>query len=751
MNVSVKYYLRTIAVIVLICVLLPLGACKSLQEVADDDGTKYREAEDAQRAAFQSTTIALEGMLLNETGLPVAGARVQAGDQSVTSDSQGKFYFSGLSRLNRLLSITAAGYREELLPVYLNRPVFESEVRMLPVYLAPAAADEARMLFAGDTSFARRFLDPTDLTLRNQVPADHPDALIQASDPLPGSKGVLQFVRPYFQEADFSSINFETPVLVDPSKPHWDKDYAYFTLPASLPALTWLGVDYVCLGNNHVYDYLGFGLRSTLNYLDAAGIPYSGAAMNSEDAFRAYRKGVKGHNYAFLGATSISGRKHPISYVATETKGGAADLTLTQDVKDAIQREWTAGYTPIIQLHGGDEYSFWPTEYIFQRMKLVSRNGAALVLSHHPHAAQGVGYLEGVVNIYGLGNFAFDQDRLETFFGLLARVDMKGDTVHRVRLLPIYLEDYRPRPVSDRLAALMLRRVGEFSGDNVLLYPYNSQGWVAWGNYTGSVAEATRKIDVDITVPASGVTVVDLREYAATGESLRHVGGLPPGAVVRVGRDIMWYGDCEDFDTDEELFDMNRWDITNESVLSTVSRAYRGVSGISSIRAATHLGDSVIPFRQRIRVMGDELDLPNKDLSLFGYHQGEGAGAIAVVARFHASIEDLAFGEETVYTHPGGTFGWEAFWSDIHMPADDPSKLGDPAANPRAVRLFFRHSPPAAGCGIAAFDEIAVINWEEQIGNESLLKVPHARDFLKVQASPGTVRLRLTFISHQPR
>ena len=51
-----------------------------------------------------------------------------------------------------------------------------------------------RMLFGGDVSLGRRFLDPTDQTPRDRVPQDHPDALIRVSDPLPGTKAVLRSI-----------------------------------------------------------------------------------------------------------------------------------------------------------------------------------------------------------------------------------------------------------------------------------------------------------------------------------------------------------------------------------------------------------------------------------------------------------------------------------------------------------------------------------------------------------------------------
>ena len=148
--------------------------------------------------------------------------------------------------------MSRAGYQKEIVPIALRVALTVAEVTIPPFSLIADDANNIRFLFGGDTSFARRFLDPPEVTPANEIPADNPDALILASDPEPGSREVVQYIRPYYQNVDFGVLNFESPVTDDPSTPHLTKSYKYFSLIESLPALTWLGVDYVSLGNNHV-------------------------------------------------------------------------------------------------------------------------------------------------------------------------------------------------------------------------------------------------------------------------------------------------------------------------------------------------------------------------------------------------------------------------------------------------------------------------------------------------------------------
>ena len=296
------------------------------------------------------------------------------------------------------------------------------------------------------------------------------------------------------------------------------------------------------------------------------GIASSGAGSNATEAFGAYHAVFNGTRYAFLSMNSIDGSDHKILYVATDDKSGSANLKDSPAVNASIRREFTAGNIPIVQVHGGDEYTYEPAGYIRERMNQVTGAGAALVVSHHPHIAQGVEVMNGVVVIQGLGNFAFDAERLETELGLLARVDMNGASVRSVRLIPVYLENSTPRPVSGRAADVLLRRVGEFSRNSSYpVYPYNGQGVVTLGADT-TMAE-DRTIRVNVTIPESGPTVLDLRQLAADDESLAEAKDELPLTSAQVGRDLMLFGDFEDWGVDGETGSPNTgtWRATRRS------------------------------------------------------------------------------------------------------------------------------------------------------------------------------------------
>ncbi len=699
----------------------------------------------------EDQTITLSGVVLSEQSQPLSGMTVNVANQSVMTDDLGFFQLNSLARHNQLLTVSNPSYRDEIIALHLLKAQDVSQLRLNPIIMSSIEERPTRFVFGGDSSFGRRYIDPDESTPRNQLPDDDPGALVSVSDPVPGSQAVVQYIRPIFLNADWSVVNLETPVTSNTSTPHEQKDFAFFTLPDSMQALNWLGIDYVSLGNNHLYDYLDIGIVDTISTLTASGIHYSGAGLNSEQAYQSHRQIINGADYSFLSMTSVSGSKHEINYVASENKGGAADLRDHDALADALQLDLANNSIPIAQLHGGKEYTFEPTENFMRHIEFSVAAGAKLVVGHHPHVAQGVGLIDDVVTIHSLGNLIFDQARLETMLGLVARVDMDEDQVKEVRFYPIYTDNFIPKLISGDLANRFLRRIGEFSNAyGALVYPYNHQGWVTFDS--NEVAAIDRVVTTNFTIPSTGVTVVDLRQLADSTESLLSVTSDNNEISIQIGRDILNHGDFEDWDIDDAGLVASRWDSSNASSQICSDNTYKGSAALCSTRSSRNSSDSVISFRNRVRVMGESTGEPNDALSLFTYIYGENAGEIKIVSRFHASVGDLTFGEEDSLKHPGGTFDWQAVMADVHMPIDSVSDINDVENNPRALRLFIRQSPPNRGDSLAIFDEFAVINWEEQvvIGQENNLITPHARDFLRVEGAPGEYHLSLKFRKYQP-
>ena len=419
--------------------------------------------EEPYQAVYYETPIELRGVVTGPDGAPLAGATVSAQGLTTTTLPDGTFTLSGLTRRTSFATFEAEGHRQESVAVWLHQPLAEDTLDVGTVSLAADTEDVARFLFTGDVSLGRRFLSsepPID-----RVPPDDPDALITVSDAARTTGPILAGMRPYLQAADFASINLETVVTDEPDTPFEQKPYVFFTLPGSLDALTAAGVDYAALANNHMYDYLEKGVVDTLEHLTARDLPHSGAGATPDAAFAPYRTTVRGADYSMISVCSIDGSQYPILFVADEEKGGAAYAWDSDRFSAVLAAERAAGRVPVVNIHTGSEYTELPVESSHGRMLFAAEAGAALVIAHHPHVPQGLQWHGGSLIAHSLGNFIFDQERLETVLGLLVRVDMRGDAVAGARAIPVYLENFVPRAIAGPLADVFLRRIAQAVAD----------------------------------------------------------------------------------------------------------------------------------------------------------------------------------------------------------------------------------------------------------------------------------------------
>jgi hypothetical protein len=719
------------------------------------------EAERTFQREYSATPIAVRGRVIARDGTPVPGAPVELADAQIETDADGRFEFRDVPRKNAALVVRADGFRVERIPLHLMLALHEAELAVPPVLLFPAG--DVRLLFGGDVQLGRRYVDTAEDNAPTEFPPDDPDALITATDPEPGTRAITSFLRPRLLDADFVSANLETVVTDTPSTPDTDNTFLFFTLPGSIPALSWAGIDYVSLGNNHIYDYLDDGLRDTLDALDAHGMPHSGAGLDVEEAFRAHRRDIGEHPYAFLSMVSIEGIPFRNQTGATETRSGAADLNDDERIRAAIDREREAGYVPIAALHTGYEYTESPPDaYTLERMNFVAASGAALVVSHHPHVPQGFHYHDGILVAESLGNLIFDQERIETLFGLVFSVDMRGEQVLNAEARGVFIEDFVPKELAGYAQDHFERRIATPTNpESALVVPYDGGVFVAEPGSDFDFVVEERELELDVAVGDEGFGVMDLRPELLPGESLAAITAASASALsARAGRDLLVFGDMEDGDVDDEVMEPSIWYTTGlDRAVSSYPcqlHVYRGAVALCSIRTARSTTEATISIRNRVRVLGDKLNLPEKDLTLLAYASGDNAGPVRVEVTYHASFGEKDFGSEEPARLSGGSYPYRPILEDLAMPADlpefprNPEDPYDPVLrteNPRSFRVFFHHAAPERGAGVFRVDDVAVITWQHAIeldGTE--LVTPNVHDFVRVEGEPGdhtlSVKLR---------
>jgi len=401
----------------------------------------------------------ITGRILAESGEALAGAVVQLGQTSASSDASGRFTLIVNPAEIYMLRYSAENHfpmvhSYSALDFAWQQETPPAETVIVPdVTLVELSEGRIMLAFGGDTMMGRRF----------SKPAAGDPVLIREEHRAADTVALLQYIRPYLELADYTSVNLETQVMDAQPEQNAPKSFVFYTPPESLHALKVSGVDYVTLGNNHTYDYLAEGLESTIEALDASGLAWSGAGMTETESLKPYRVEIGGNPMSFLGYVGWTGNFSP-NQVAQGTEKGGAGYGTTENIHNAVRGEAAQGYLPVIQYHGSREYTDEPTLVTESRLKQSIDDGAVLAIAHHPHIVQGFEIYNGKLIAWSLGNFMFDQFHYATKRSYLLYVWMDRDRLHRAEVMPLRIKGYVPMPATDTERLSILKRVNELSG-----------------------------------------------------------------------------------------------------------------------------------------------------------------------------------------------------------------------------------------------------------------------------------------------
>lgn len=258
----------------------------------------------------------------------------------------------------------------------------------------------------------------------------------------------LKKVKPVFSKDDITIVNFEG-TLTD-SNDRQDKTFT-FKGPAKYAKILKKGsVEVVTLANNHSYDFGEQGFSDTKKTLKKNKIKY---CYKSTIAY----KTVKGVKVAFIGYSQLDG-------------DGEAE------VKAAIKKAKKKKAKIIIcNFHWGIERDYYPTEEQKSLGRYAIKQGADLVIGHHPHVLQGVEKYKGRYIVYSLGNFCFggnmdpeDKDTMifqQTFYVKKGKLQKKNDA----KIIPCslsgvsYTNDFQPKILKGKAKKNLLSKMRDYS------------------------------------------------------------------------------------------------------------------------------------------------------------------------------------------------------------------------------------------------------------------------------------------------
>jgi poly-gamma-glutamate synthesis protein (capsule biosynthesis protein) len=326
--------------------------------------------------------------------------------------------------------------------------IFASE--SLSPQLSPPATNETFTLFAaGDIMLGRGV---GELIERN------------------GPEYPFQVMQPIISKADIAFANLESPITPNGQLVHPRNRMIFSAKPIAVRGLVYAGFDVLSVANNHATDFGIQSLTDTLEILHQNGIMSCGGGRSYEEAHQPALIEVKGIKVAFLAYNEVPG-----SIRAKSGQGGVAwaDISMAQkDVKEARK----VADVVIISMHMGKEYvdfpqGFYQRRFVMDFAHAVIEAGADIVLGHHPHTPQGIGFYKSKLIAYSLGNFVFDQREPWRHSICLWLEISKEGFIRQMQVIPVYIDRCQPKPSTGVIRERMIKKMLKISWTPLTFMP----------------------------------------------------------------------------------------------------------------------------------------------------------------------------------------------------------------------------------------------------------------------------------------
>ena len=295
--------------------------------------------------------------------------------------------------------------------------------------------------FAGDILLDDTYAIMSNYRVQNEV-------LEECVDPILLAK---------MRAADVCVVNNEF-TYTESTKPISNKTFTFRAKPENVEILKEMGVDTVSLANNHVYDFGEQGLLDTLDTLEDAGISYTGAGRDIDEASKIIYYCNDSMKVALVCATQIERYEHPNTKGATEDSPGTFRCYESEALLERIREADANSDVTIAFLHWGTESTTDLDWRQTTQAKECAEAGADIIVGAHPHVIQGIGYEGEVPVFYSLGNYWFSSKNLDS---ALLTLEVNKDGVVNAQFLPCLTRNCRTLEATgterERVLGLMRR------------------------------------------------------------------------------------------------------------------------------------------------------------------------------------------------------------------------------------------------------------------------------------------------------
>ncbi|MFH1156133.1 MAG: CapA family protein [Pseudomonadota bacterium] len=240
---------------------------------------------------------------------------------------------------------------------------------------------------------------------------------------------------PLLRAADLAVVNLEAP-LSDSGSPVYKSGAVFKGEDRHVHGLTAVPFHVATLANNHVLDYGIKAFSDTLAALDRNAIRWTGAGMSIDQAADPLILTINGTRITIIN----------FSEGEDLTAAGAGPGVMGWDldrVEQAVREAKPRTDFILVIAHCGIEYIPFPPPYVVNAFQRMAEAGADLVIGHHPHVPQGIGFHKSVPLCYSLGNFIFFQptNLMYRKLGYLVTVGLNSGDLVSLELTPYAIHD----------------------------------------------------------------------------------------------------------------------------------------------------------------------------------------------------------------------------------------------------------------------------------------------------------------------
>lgn len=590
--------------------------------------------------------------------------------------------------------------------------------------------------FVGDIMLARKYEYPGGI-----IPTQGVEAIFEPTKAIVGDA------------ADITVANLECPLST-----HWQnhpsKTIYFKGSPQNVAGLTYAGIDIVSLANNHVMDYLLPGMQETQEVLAQNNILFSGAGANTYEAYEPVFYSKSGLCLAFLAASDRTGQYNNYQpYLdAGYNKAGFANLdyyNLTQQIKEVRSHADLV----IMEFHAGIEYSFHPENIADARFaenngqdegydpratapeksqreirQFAIRQGADLIICHHPHIMQGVELYQGKLIAHSLGDFAFDLDYPETYPSFVLKAEADETGFSKFILSPVYIDDYIPRPALGDLGLHILYDLAESSRRmNTYLIIDHELGVAEIMTDTTNISISATENTAKLPLEEENDLLLSPPLAIEKTSSLASVNYVKPSGeyAFRPGREEIWFGNMEN--EGSTLWNLNSSD---EGYCDTV--AYEGSRSIQHQRIFSSPSNIVTNLENRLLCAFDTLSY-----SLCGYIKTKNGSGVSIQIQYYQDrVGGIMLGEENTGTVASGDSEWTYYHKNLTIPAG--TEYFD-------IRL--NSNPPQSDTAFAWFDQVSLVCWDNwnTFAFEQEIPIPNDYYFVQVKSEQAHTNVELNY------